>query len=153
MDRIPPMAMAMPEDLVSLVYFSHAKRAYDDEALLALLQLSRSNNAKTVITGMLLYHDGNFVQALEGPRQAVEDLFARIHHDPAHEGIIATRITPIRQRQFAEWSMGFLPGAAVPEATRSLVTEALRAPAKSTALDTIATSMLKAFSAGLPRVR
>ena len=49
--------------------------------------------------------------------------------------------------------MGFLPGAAVPEATRSLVTEALRAPAKSTALDTIATSMLKAFSAGLPRVR
>lgn len=145
--------MTMTEDLVSLVYFSHAKRAYDDEALLALLELCRVNNAKAGISGMLLYHDGNFVQALEGPRRAIEDLFQRIHHDPAHEGIIATAITPIKQRQFADWNMGFLPGASVPEATRRLVTDALRAPAGSTALDTIATSMLKAFSAGLPRVR
>ncbi len=143
----------MPEDLVSLVYFSHAKRAYDDEALLALLRLCRDNNAKAGITGVLLYHDGNFVQALEGPRQAVENLFARIHHDPAHEGIIATAITPIGHRQFADWNMGFLPGTAIPEATRRLVIEALRAPAGSTASDTIATSMLKAFSVGLPRVR
>ncbi len=145
--------MTMPEDLVSLVYFSHAKQRYDDEALMTLLQLCRSNNARAGITGILLYHDGNFVQALEGPRQAVEGLFARIHRDPAHEGIIATVAMPIKRRQFADWSMGFLPGSAVPEATRRLVTEALRAPAEQTTLDTIATSMLKAFSAGLPPVR
>lgn len=144
-------AISMSEDLVSIVYFSHAKQPYDDEALLALLRLSRRNNSGNGVTGILLYHDGNFAQVLEGPREAVVETFRRIGSDPAHDGIIATAIAPIAARQFPEWSMGFLPTDAMPEATKRMLIEVLRGT-RDMAVDptTIAGSLLKAFRDGLP---
>ncbi len=144
----------MPEDLVTVVYFSHALEPFDDAALLALLQISRRNNERSGITGVLLYHDGNFAQALEGPRLAVEEAFKRISADPRHDGIIATAVLPTGSRQFADWSMGFLPATELPEASRRRFAAVLKGqPGAAEDLDSIAASMLKTFRDGLPRMR
>lgn len=138
-------------DLVSLVYFSHARHQYDDAALLELLRVSRENNARADITGMLLYHDGNFAQALEGPRETVRALFERISRDPAHEGLIATALTPIAARQFPDWSMGFLPSESLPENLRDQFREKLSGESLAANPDGVAASLLEAFRDGVRR--
>jgi hypothetical protein len=60
-----------------------------DEAAIELLTLSAANlNRMDHITGMLMYGDGVFVQLIEGPRQAVNHLWARILRDKRHQGIV-----------------------------------------------------------------
>src|SRR3954470_3384019 len=93
--------------LTHLVYVSSATAPFTQADLLALLQISRRNNEPAGITGMLLYRDGNFMQALEGEEAAVNSAYIRISKDPRHEGLITMIKEPISERNFADWSMGF----------------------------------------------
>lgn len=102
-----------PDDLVTLTYFSSARRAFDDAALLDLLHRARGHNERDGVTGLLLYHAGNFVQTLEGPRDSTSLLFDRIRKDPRHKDITSTDVQPIAQRQFPDWSMGFVPSSLI----------------------------------------
>ncbi|WP_414662840.1 BLUF domain-containing protein [Horticoccus sp. 23ND18S-11] len=93
--------------LFHLVYVSSAVAPFSEADLLALLEHSRTNNARCGVTGLLLYHEGNFMQALEGPEPAVRSLHARIVTDPRHYGCITLIQGAIAARSFAGWSMGF----------------------------------------------
>lgn len=97
----------MLDPLWCLVYVSSAVRKFSDAELRELLRESRERNHRCGITGMLLYHDGNFIQALEGPEEAVLSTFGRISVDPRHTGIIKLLHQPIDERQFPQSSMGF----------------------------------------------
>jgi lipopolysaccharide biosynthesis regulator YciM len=92
---------------VLLVYVSSASQLFSEEELKALLLQSRENNTRLGLTGMLLYKDGNFMQALEGPDDAVETLYETIERDPRHQGVLQLTRQPIQDRRFAAWSMGF----------------------------------------------
>lgn len=89
------------------VYVSSAIKLFSQSELLDLLAKSRGNNAKLGITGMLLYKDGNFMQALEGEEIAVRALYTKIGRDPRHRGMITILEGPLEERQFMNWSMGF----------------------------------------------
>lgn len=93
--------------LIQLVYVSSAVRFMSDEELAELLRVSRENNARLDITGLLLYKDGNFIQALEGPEEAVLQLYDKISRDPRHVGVMTLVKEPVKNRLFPEWSMGF----------------------------------------------
>jgi hypothetical protein len=93
--------------LIHLIYASTATRAMSEAELLALLQKSRTNNAKRGIRGMLLYQDGNFLQVLEGEESAVTELYARIEQDPRHYDVSLIMKRPITEPTFDEWEMGF----------------------------------------------
>lgn len=90
-----------------LAYASSASRPFSPEELLDLLAVSRSNNLRDDITGMLLYRGGNVVQALEGPADAIQATMQRIARDSRHRSI--TRLCDETQadRIFGDWSMGF----------------------------------------------
>lgn len=94
--------------MISLVYVSHAIRPMSDTELLELLFISRRYNQINHITGMLLYADGLFIQALEGDYDRVQTLFARIIRDSRHRQVSKLSEEPISQRSFADWSMGFV---------------------------------------------
>ena len=67
-----------------LIYASHiAPVCLDDlkSALVSIVSRSIPANRKARITGLLIAHKGWFVQALEGPRAAVEALFETIAAD------------------------------------------------------------------------
>jgi hypothetical protein len=78
-----------------------------DDELLEILRVSRRNNIERGITGLLLYRGGNFIQALEGPEDAIDELIDRIYEDPRHRGVQVLLREPKQQRYFPEWSMGF----------------------------------------------
>lgn len=69
---------------------------------------SKDNNSKSDITGMLFYHNGRFIQALEGETEALEELMAVLENDARHENIQRIVDQAIKKRAFDEWSMGSL---------------------------------------------
>ena len=92
--------------MLSLVYVSSAVAEFTKADLVALLQQSRENNERLGITGLLLYKDGNFIQLLEGPEDAVRDLIRTVSADPRHRGIIRL-LEEQAERRFPDWSLGF----------------------------------------------
>ena len=93
--------------MIQYVYVSAAIELFSNEALLHLLRQSRENNEQLSITGLLLYKDGNFMQLLEGPEEAVDTLVARINEDARHRNVIQLIRRRAEERLFPTWAMGF----------------------------------------------
>jgi hypothetical protein len=92
--------------LVRLVYASRAVAAVDQEELVAILRKSKANNPSQGITGVLCFSEGIFLQALEGGRSAVNQLYNRIVSDSRHTQVELLCYEEIGERRFAGWSMG-----------------------------------------------
>lgn len=92
---------------VSLLYASLATRPFSPDELRELLQAARANNHRLGITGLLIYSDGHFMQELEGPAEAVEELFRKIAADSRHTSVTRLFTRPMEVRQFGDWSMAF----------------------------------------------
>src|SRR4051794_12405386 len=90
-----------------LVYCSTAARLFTPEGLDGLLTQSRERNARDEITGLLLYHEGGFVQALEGSESNVQTVFASIRRDPRHHSVVTILMEGVAEREFADWHMAF----------------------------------------------
>jgi hypothetical protein len=69
-----------------------------------IVRASIRNNRDVAITGLLLAHEGWFVQALEGPAKAVDDTYARILSDDRHGHASVLADSPAK-REFANWNM------------------------------------------------
>jgi PAS domain S-box-containing protein len=76
-----------------------------NEAMGDILSVSRRLNKASGVTGALLGCAGWFLQALEGPRDAIEAAFQRISADDRHEKITITGSGNADHRMFGEWSM------------------------------------------------
>jgi hypothetical protein len=92
--------------LVRLLYASRAAAQMEQEALLAILRQSKSNNPAAGITGLLCYSGGIFMQVLEGGRAAVNQLYLKIATDPRHSDVVLLSYEEIGERRFAGWAMG-----------------------------------------------
>lgn len=93
--------------MYSLVYVSSATAPFSKSELVELLAECHENNTKTGLTGILLYKDGNFMQVLEGEKDIVTSVLARIERDPRHKGIITLYDEDISERQYPDWTMAF----------------------------------------------
>lgn len=142
----------MTQELACIVYYSNARHPFDNEALCRLLEISRRNNGAVGVTGMLLFHDGNFIQALEGPRDEVLRMFERVKVDPSHGDILSVGPMTIEQRYFPDWTMGVVAEPLLSPAGREATSDFLRCKADST-IDpsSIAWRLLEAFREGVRR--
>ncbi len=69
---------------------------------------ARARNKAIGVTGMLLFHDGTFLQALEGEQRAVNEVFASVQSDARHRDIAVLHRGPgFEQRVFGDWPLGF----------------------------------------------
>lgn len=93
--------------MLSLIYSSSAVKFFSEAELKDLLRKAQENNLRQQLTGMLLYHDGNFMQVLEGPDENVLALFESIKRDPRHRNVSLLVQEQIIDRQFPDWTMGF----------------------------------------------
>jgi hypothetical protein len=93
--------------LITIVYVSVSSHSMTDEELKTLLGECRANNGPQNVTGMLLYRDGFFIQALEGEAEVVEPLYELIRKDPRHTSVLTVYKNPIEKRSFDSWAMGF----------------------------------------------
>ncbi len=92
-----------------LVYISAATMPFSEDELQDLLAIARTNNAKLDVSGMLIYHEGAFIQVLEGQEHVVERLFHKIEKDERHANTSILLRTSAEERTFENWSMGYLP--------------------------------------------
>lgn len=97
-----------PDSLIQLVYASAANVHFDAQQLETLLERARANNESLGVTGMLLYKDETFFQVLEGEPRLVHSLYDKIELDSRHSNVLLLVQREITERNFGEWSMGFL---------------------------------------------
>ncbi len=97
----------MPDELINIIYISAATNSLSDSELLSILVPAKHYNERNNITGMLLYCDGHFIQVLEGSRETVTALFAKIQADERHTMVQKLIEATIEHRCFPDWSMGF----------------------------------------------
>jgi hypothetical protein len=96
--------------MLQLVYISTAKAPVDAALLEAILAVSRRNNVKADVTGLLVAGGRRFLQVLEGPDQAVLATYARIQHDPRHKAFVLLSCKQVQDRAFGDWSMAYQAG-------------------------------------------
>ena len=93
--------------MIQLSYLSTATQPMDAVPLSTLLQQCLGYNPDKGITGLLLYGNGTFLQALEGEEDIVVPLYEKIARDPRHANVTCLNRKTIKVRQYPEWSMGF----------------------------------------------
>ncbi|HQS33696.1 MAG: blue light sensor protein [Polaromonas sp. 39-63-203] len=91
-----------------LVRLLYASRVLDKrpEAIDAILAQSRQYNPTCGITGILCYGGGIFLQAIEGGRMPVNELYGHIQRDPRHTEVALLLYEEITERRFSGWTMG-----------------------------------------------
>lgn len=91
--------------LVRLLYASRAVDA-SPEAIEDIVTKSRHYNPTLGITGILCHGGGIFVQAMEGGRMQVSELYGHIQRDKRHKDVVLLHYEEITERRFGGWTMG-----------------------------------------------
>ena len=92
--------------LVRLLYVSRALDPDASAATDAILAVAREHNMANGITGILCYGGGIYVQAIEGGRNQVNNLYAQIVSDKRHTDVVLLNYEEIAERRFGGWTMG-----------------------------------------------
>jgi hypothetical protein len=65
-------------------------------------------NARLGITGLLIYRQKEFIQLLEGDKEAIFSVYQTICNDRRNFANFLMWEEPITQRSFPDWTMGYL---------------------------------------------
>lgn len=94
--------------LIRVFYVSAVVGQLSDVDVQSILGASQMRNRRLDVTGMIAQSDGHFAQVLEGRREAVAEVMARVRRDGRHEDIRILLEESISQRQFERWAMGLI---------------------------------------------
>ncbi len=92
--------------LVRLLYVSRALDPKMSEDTESILDSSRQHNIANGITGILCYGGGIYLQAIEGGRKQVNELYGHIVRDTRHKDVVLLHYQEITERRFSSWTMG-----------------------------------------------
>ncbi|MDO9025783.1 BLUF domain-containing protein [Zwartia sp.] len=92
--------------LVRLLYVSRALDPKATEVTESILDSARQHNMSNGITGILCYGGGIYLQAIEGGRRQVNELYGHIVRDPRHKDVVLLHYSEITERRFGGWTMG-----------------------------------------------
>ena len=91
--------------LIRVIYISNAASTQTPETTQAILRKAQANNLANGITGVLCQGQGVYLQALEGERSTVTQLYSRIYGDTRHTNVEMIHCESIAQRRYENWSM------------------------------------------------
>ncbi len=86
-------------------YVSRFEKPMSADAIEQIGELSRKNNESLGLTGLLMSSGGIFYQVLEGPAEAVDDVYRRIVADGRHTDLVLISSVENVERLFPDWSM------------------------------------------------
>lgn len=93
--------------MFSLVYRSVAKPGFGLYQIQQMLENAQINNYRNNITGCLLYHEGHFIQYLEGNQIRVLNLYDQIKEDNRHHKVELLSHGEREKREFDSWDMAY----------------------------------------------
>lgn len=76
-----------------------------DEMMTDVISKAKINNLKLEVSGLLFYHQGQFLQMIEGSKENLESLMSIIETDERHFDIHRIVDEKVTQRGFQEWNM------------------------------------------------
>ena len=92
--------------LKRIKYVSRYSKPLDAKQLEELGEAAAGKNQALGVTGALMTSGGLFYQVIEGPPEAVDDLYAAIEADERHTDIILLSVeNDAPSRLFPDWSM------------------------------------------------
>ncbi len=106
--------------LTRIVYCSESVKHIGSNEISDILDVSRTNNAKQAVSGVLLFNSDYFLQCLEGSRAAVNSIYCRICCDQRHHNAQLLAYGEVSERLFSAWSMAYIPWT---EATRTMIAQ------------------------------
>jgi hypothetical protein len=92
--------------LVRLLYASRAVAEPKSDTVCDIMRQSHAYNPSQGITGILCHSDSIYMQVLEGGREAINTLYAKIVRDPRHTDVVLLHYEEINERRYAGWTMG-----------------------------------------------
>ena len=96
--------------LSRLIYASHVDpESWTSDSFERIIRGARAFNQQHGVTGMLLFKRNRFLQLLEGSRENVGEVMARVHADARHQDIAVISVEDIDERLCATWSMALVP--------------------------------------------
>ena len=98
----------MQTRLKQVIYVSE-KTDTSSDSLTDIYDISQKNNLESGISGCLLIGSNSYLQLLEGPDSALEDLYSRIKVDSRHKKVKKLFDQHIEEKLFSSWSMKFAP--------------------------------------------
>ena len=93
--------------LYKLIYSSLREPKCTDAEIEKILVSCKKNNPEKNITGILMHSDNSFIQYLEGAPKEILGLYDLIKLDGRHRNVVMLSYTPIRERTFPSWHMGY----------------------------------------------
>ncbi|MEP7209915.1 MAG: BLUF domain-containing protein [Alphaproteobacteria bacterium] len=102
------MAPADPPGLHRLIYASKIVGVLPAHQLDRILLRAQAYNPSAGITGLLLLHEGTFLQCIEGPEAGVAGVMQRIRRDRRHAAIVMLESGPCASRAFPDTAMGYV---------------------------------------------
>ena len=103
-------------------YISRAVAGLDEGAVQAILAVSRKNNWRADVTGILMSAGSHFAQVLEGRAADIEPLLAKVVADRRHDHVRVLLDRTATLRQYGDWSMGYFYKSALAEELFALST-------------------------------
>lgn len=127
----------MEQSFFQLAYISQATNSFSTSELADLLSLSRKNNLRDEITGFLIYCEDSFFQVVEGNKEKIDGLYAKLIRDTRHNRINRLVYRYTDKRLFTHWSMAFKSIDSADEVAIEGYSEFLNKYHQSEALETI----------------
>ena len=100
-----------------LLYVSSARQFVSPETMANILSVSRRNNQRDGLHGLLWSDGKRFLQVLEGRAQTIDATLTRIRRDDRHRALVVLHDREVAAPTFGQWSMATLDeGAGAVEA-------------------------------------
>ncbi|MBP9786146.1 MAG: BLUF domain-containing protein [Acinetobacter sp.] len=103
----------MSQNLIRLTYVSKATfKPFGgadgvDKKVAQILSVARRENKKNNLVGALYYGNGCFFQCLEGEKQDIDALYAKLEKDQRHTELKVLLVETIEQFGFLSWEMKY----------------------------------------------
>ncbi len=75
------------------------------EAIDDIVRVAQESNKNNGITGVLFFHNGKFLQIIEGNQYKLRKLMKSIESDPRHHNVKTLINCNVEKRGFSDWAM------------------------------------------------
>lgn len=119
----------------SALYLSKACTPFDQSALVEMQNFAAEMNGQYGISGYLYFEKGHFIQYIEGPDDAIDQLISNLRGDSRHEVLQVVEESNLTERRFEEWAMRWLDHKSIAQIQMEhLLLDQLNAMSKSPAM-------------------
>lgn len=107
--RLKFLSWSLNMYLVRSTYVSTIGEGFSLEDIENILETAVKHNKINKVTGVLCFSKCLFLQCLEGSRKSVNQTLQKIMADSRHHDFTLLDYREIAEREFDEWSMGYVP--------------------------------------------